>query len=199
MSKKEEIIKIASQKFAKYGFDGVSMESIAQKAKITKAAIYYHFKNKNELFEAILTNKIIELGENLEQCKYEDPKENLKCYILILAKIFEKYPCFAAILAHEFVNCGKNLNENIIKILAFNVFSKLISILKEGIEKNIFEIENPFTVQLMIISSLIMNQTTENLRKKISRYINITTETDIKPIANSIYKKVLKAISKEKE
>jgi len=78
-----------------------------------------------------------------------------------------------------------------------NVFSKLVSILEEGIKKDIFEIDNPFTIQLMIISALIMNQTTEHLREKISKYINIPVETNIQPIANSIYKKILKAISKE--
>jgi len=49
----------------------------------------------------------------------------------------------------------------------------------------------------MIISSLLMNQTTENLRKKISQYIDIPVKTDIQTIAKSIHEKVLKAISKE--
>ena len=100
-------------------------------------------------------------------------------------------------MAHEFVNGGKNLNENLIRILSLNVFKKLVNILNKGVKKDIFEINNPFTVQLMIISSLLMNQTTENLRKKISQYIDIPVKTDIQTIAKSIYEKVLKAISKE--
>ena len=197
MSKKEEILKIASQAFAKYGYEGVSMDFIAKKAGITKAAIYYHFKSKHELFETILTKRITELGENLKICKFTNPKENLKCYIFTTAEIYKKYPCFAAILAHEFVNGGKNLNENLIRILSLNVFKKLVNILNKGVKKDIFEINNPFTVQLMIISSLLMNQTTESLRKKISQYIDIPVKTDIQTIAKSIYEKVLKAISKE--
>ena len=197
MSKKEKILKIASQSFARYGYDGVSMDFIARKTGITKAAIYYHFKSKHELFEIILTKRITELGENLKKCEFDNPKENLKCYIFTIADIYTKYPCFAAILAHEFVNGGKNLNENLIRILSLNVFNKLVEILNEGVKKEIFEIDNPFTVQLMIVSSLIMNQTTENLRKKISQYIDMPVKTDIKTIAKSIYEKVLKAISKE--
>jgi len=197
MDKKDEILKIASKYFAKYGFDGVSMEFIAKKVGITKAAIYYHFKSKSEIFETILFKRINELSENLNKCNLDNPKENLKCYILTIAKIYNKYPCFAAILSHEFINGGKNLNENLIKMLSQNVFKKLISILNEGIKKNLFAIDNPFTIQLMIISSLLMNQTTENLRKKVSKYIDIPIENDIETIALSLYKKILKAISKE--
>lgn len=199
MSKKEEIVKIASKYFAKYGYDGVSMDMIAKKAGITKAAIYYHFKSKSELFKVVLLEKINELIELLQTCNHLNPKENLKCYILNIAKIYKKHPCFAAILAHEFVNGGKNLNDEIIKILAKDVFKRLINILNEGKKQNLFKIENPFAVQLMVISSLIMNQTTENLRKKIANYIEMPIQTDIESIANSIYKKTLKAILKEQK
>jgi len=197
MDKKDEILQIASKFFAKYGYNGVSMDSIAKKAGITKAAIYYHFKSKSEIFETVLSKRITELSENLNKCNFDNPKENLRCYIFTIAKIYSKYPCFAAILSHEFINGGKNLNENLIKILSQNIFKKLISILNEGIKRNLFEIENPFAIQLMITSSLLMNQTTENLRKKISKYIEMPVETDIESIAKSLYKKILKAISKE--
>ncbi len=196
MNKKEEILKIASREFAKYGFTGVSMDAIAKKAGISKAAIYYHFKNKASLFEEVVMPKVQKLIDEIYSFEDKDPKEELKHYIASYAKIFRKYPCFAAVLAHEFVDGGRDLSDEIIKNLS-KVFKKLITILKKGQEKNIFQIDNPFSIQLMIVSSLIMHQTTKNLRKRISKYIEIELNPGIEDIANAIYQKILKAILKE--
>ena len=196
MNKKEDILKIASKEFAKYGFGGVSMDTIAKKAGITKAAIYYHFKNKASLFEEVVMPKVKKLIEEICSFENKDPREELKHYINSYAKIFSKYPCFAAILAHEFVDGGRNLSDEIIKHLS-KVFKKLIIILKKGEERNIFKIDNPFSIQLMIVSSLIMHQSTKPLRKRISKYIDIELNPSIEDIANAIYQKILKAISKE--
>ena len=196
MNKKEEILKIASKEFAKYGYRGVSLEKIAKKADISKAAIYYHFKNKNELFEEVIMPKLKKLIDEVYLCNFDDPRKELKCYICAFSKTFKKHPCFASLLAHEFVDGGRDLNDEIIKNLS-KVFKRLVQILKRGQEKGIFNIENPFSIQLMIVSTLIMHQTTKDLRKRISKYIEIEINPDIKDIAKSLYKKVLKAISKE--
>jgi len=196
MSKKEEILKIASKEFAKYGYKGVVLDRIAKKANITKAAIYYHFKNKQDLYENVLSSKIEELVSKIKSCNNQNPIEDLKCYISVFATTFKKYPCFASILAHEFVDGGRNLSENILKNLS-QIFNTLVTILNNGVEKKVFEIDNPFTIQLMIVSSLIMNQTTKELRKKISKFIEIPINPNIEDISNSLTQKILKAISKD--
>ncbi len=196
MNKKDEILKIASREFAKYGYNGVSMDTIAKKAGISKAAIYYHFKSKSSLFEEVVMPKVQKLIDEIYSFENEDPKEELKHYINSYAKIFRRYPCFAAVLAHEFVDGGRDLSDEIIKNLS-KVFKKLLNVLQKGQKKNIFQIENPFSIQLMIVSSLVMHQTTKPLRKRISKYIEIELNPAIEDIANAIYQKILKAISKE--
>ena len=196
MNKKDEILKIASREFAKYGYTGVSMDTIAKKAGISKAAIYYHFKNKASLFEEVVMPKVQKLIDEIYSFEDKDPKEELKHYIASYAKIFRKYPCFAAVLAHEFVDGGRDLSDEVIKNLS-KVFKTLLIILKKGEEKSIFNLDNPFSIQLMIVSSLIMHQSTKPLRKRVSKYIDIELNPDIKDIADAIYNKILKAISKE--
>ena len=196
MSKKEEILKIASKEFAKYGYKGISLERIAKKAGISKAAIYYHFENKAALFEEVIMPKLQKLMDEVYLCNSNNPKENLKCYIFAFSKTFTKHPCFAALLSHEFVDGGRDLSDEVIKNIS-KIFKKLISILEEGKKKEIFELDNPFSVQLIIVSSLIMHQTTKDLRKRVSKYLDMSLEPDIKDIADSLSKKILKAISKE--
>lgn len=47
---KEDIEDAALDLFCRKGFDGASVDEITALAGITKGALYYHFKDKNELF-----------------------------------------------------------------------------------------------------------------------------------------------------
>jgi AcrR family transcriptional regulator len=51
--KRESILAAAFERFSRYGFRRTSMEDIAQQAGISRAAIYLHFKNKEEVFHAL--------------------------------------------------------------------------------------------------------------------------------------------------
>jgi len=53
-STRDKIIKEAENLFSKYNYNSVSLNDIALKNKITKAAFYYHFKSKEELFVEII-------------------------------------------------------------------------------------------------------------------------------------------------
>lgn len=49
-TKRKLIINAAIEEFHKNGFGGTSMDIISKKANVSKATIYNHFKNKEELF-----------------------------------------------------------------------------------------------------------------------------------------------------
>ncbi len=51
---KKQIIKTARKLFSKYTYLGVSMSDIAKKLHITKAALYYHFTGKAEIYKKVL-------------------------------------------------------------------------------------------------------------------------------------------------
>jgi AcrR family transcriptional regulator len=45
---------IALELFAAQGFDGTALQQIADRLGVTKAALYYHFKSKDELLNAVV-------------------------------------------------------------------------------------------------------------------------------------------------
>lgn len=51
---RQKILKAARQEFAKKGFDGARVDSIAAKAKVNKNMLYHYFGGKDELFIAVL-------------------------------------------------------------------------------------------------------------------------------------------------
>ncbi|HEY7947592.1 MAG TPA: TetR family transcriptional regulator, partial [Acidimicrobiales bacterium] len=49
------IVAAAVARFTAQGFTRTSMDSIAEAARVTKGAVYHHFRDKAELFEAVFT------------------------------------------------------------------------------------------------------------------------------------------------
>ena len=69
---KKYITEAARQLFSEFSYLGVSMNSIAQKLNITKAALYYHFTGKKEIYEKVLDNVFNDLSLSISQALKED-------------------------------------------------------------------------------------------------------------------------------
>jgi AcrR family transcriptional regulator len=59
---RSRILDVARAAFVERGFADVSMQEIANAAGLTKAAIYYHFTDKEELFQCVLIAEIDRLS-----------------------------------------------------------------------------------------------------------------------------------------
>mgnify|MGYP006304709599 CR=1 FL=1 len=53
---KLHILKAAVELFAKKGYAAATLSEIAEKAAVTRGAIYHHFENKQTLFIELLKN-----------------------------------------------------------------------------------------------------------------------------------------------
>jgi AcrR family transcriptional regulator len=56
----------ARKLFTKKGYSGVNTEQLVESARVTKGALYHHFANKKELYEAVVEDVEQELVEKLE-------------------------------------------------------------------------------------------------------------------------------------
>jgi AcrR family transcriptional regulator len=50
------ILDAAEQLFGENGFDATTVDTVAQTAAVAKGAVYHHFKDKADLFEAVFEN-----------------------------------------------------------------------------------------------------------------------------------------------
>jgi len=50
---RERILEVASDLFIEQGYDATSLREIAEKIGVTKAALYYHFTNKQDILRAL--------------------------------------------------------------------------------------------------------------------------------------------------
>ena len=55
--KRYEIVEIAKDIFARFGFKKTTVEEIAKAARKTKSSLYYYFNNKEEIFQAVIEHE----------------------------------------------------------------------------------------------------------------------------------------------
>jgi AcrR family transcriptional regulator len=68
---REKILDAAKSLFIQQGYHGLAMRQISEAVGVSKAALYYHFKDKEELFLAILETYLLELETALDRIMAE--------------------------------------------------------------------------------------------------------------------------------
>lgn len=96
---RERILQAAVKIFAEKSFEGSRVEEIAYAAGVTKSLIYYHFKNKDAILEALTENFINEymniINDNkseTHQEKAENSPSRMKNVYYELQRIFRREP-----------------------------------------------------------------------------------------------------------
>lgn len=79
------IIEEATKLFKKYGYNKIVMEDIAQAVRKGRSTIYIYYKNKEEIFDAILQKEMESFFAELQQSlpNYSSAEEKLKAYCQI--------------------------------------------------------------------------------------------------------------------
>ncbi|MCF8070127.1 MAG: TetR/AcrR family transcriptional regulator [Desulfobacterales bacterium] len=152
----KEILRVAKREFIKKGYDGATIREIAGKAKLTPAALYFYFKNKDELFGTILEEVYQkELDALIEASKSEDT-----IYNRLLAVIKTYYEFILKEEANILEVKLKNLKlppplRHRIEKQSTDTFGIVIDIIKEGIKDGSITPEtDPVTISFSLFSTM---------------------------------------------
>lgn len=82
LQRRQHIITAAAAVFARDGFDKASLDDIAARCELSKAALYYYFSGKEELFISVLQKGFDEFIEKIENAaKGDSVREKIKAII----------------------------------------------------------------------------------------------------------------------
>src|SRR5574343_1066918 len=89
-----QLLQIACRFFARYGYKGTSLRDIAEEAQITKAALYYHFPNKNSLYERIVLEGVRVLVDEVSEAtaRATSARDKLRAFMMTTAEIYVRDP-----------------------------------------------------------------------------------------------------------
>ena len=79
--KRRDILAAATRLFTEQGYDGTSVDDIAQAAGVSKQTVYSHFKSKDDLFRSCVAGKISMYGLEASQLPQDDDFDTVLAHI----------------------------------------------------------------------------------------------------------------------
>lgn len=148
--------------FARYGYQGTSIDRIAREAGVTKGAIYYHYKDKNDLLSAAVADRVAEFEERVQTaCADADPEKALRSVVAVSIEhaLSHDRPRFAIKLMVEAIDTNAPLTEEMRGMMRrFRAF--LRNIVRAGQESGAFRADaDADAVAAMLTSTVIGAET----------------------------------------
>ena len=111
---RDSILKAATQIFAKYGYDGGSVEKISKAANSFDRMIYYYFGNKEGLFIEVIEGIYRRMNEAESKLKLntDAPVQALKEVIDFVLSYYQKHPEFVTLLNTENLHQGRHISKS---------------------------------------------------------------------------------------
>ncbi|HJX03740.1 MAG TPA: TetR/AcrR family transcriptional regulator [Dehalococcoidia bacterium] len=142
ISRREEIIKAAARIFAAKGYHGTTLDEIAREIGVSKPALYYHIKNKEEILKEIV-GRIMEPMETVARVGRSGipPRQRIAQMIRMLVQ-FAAERQEITLIALELNKILPTRSREALKKRRKDVEEVLIETLDEGIKKGDFKTGN---------------------------------------------------------
>ena len=135
---KRRIFNTALKLFAEKGYDSTSIEEITAVSGVAKGTLYYHFSNKEEILDLLLTEGMKLLSNSIEikikNCS--TATEKIQQLILLQIKVIVKYENLINIVLTQF--WGKDKKNIKCQKCVYEYIAILEKVIQEGIENGEF-------------------------------------------------------------
>ncbi len=147
----KKIIEAAKEVFLSQGFENTTMQSIANKAKISRTSLNYYYRTKDKLFEAIIKDIINIFVPRLK--KIAKSKVNLQTRIELIIDLYTEFiiqnPLYPNFILMEI----KMRPKNFIKIISLEIESiDELNQMSININNDLKKINPPINLQTLILS-----------------------------------------------
>ncbi|WP_017758774.1 TetR family transcriptional regulator [Pseudacidovorax intermedius] len=138
---REAILRAATKVFARYGYEGGSVEKISRAAKSYDRMIYYYFGSKEGLFVAVLEG-IYQRMDEAEAAMALDmarPVEALTEVIRFVLGYYRRNPDFVTLLNTENLHKGRHIAKSVrAREYSSRAVAVIASILESGMVQGLF-------------------------------------------------------------
>lgn len=153
------ILQAAVREFAREGVAGARTDAIARSARVNKALLYYYFKDKEALYQAVLDDVFTGVRSAIHDALSQalPPRKRLVAYVHAHFDYIASNLLFPRIVQAEFLRAGRdpaNL-KRIAKTYFFPVFSEIAKLLQEGESSGEFRHVNPLHFIPSMISVIV--------------------------------------------
>lgn len=150
--RKNEILDAADELFGRKGFDGTSTNDILEKVGIARGTLYYHFKSKGEIMDALIERYSIRLLETAKEIAAEKSIPVVERIINVVMALNISGGSSEEIMEHIHRPQNALMHQKIQKVIINGVPPILTEIIREGIEQGLFSTPYPYECMEMVVA-----------------------------------------------
>ena len=152
---RESIINAATQIFTRFGFKKTSMDDIAKSLRMGKSSIYYYFKGKEEIFQAVVDKEAdqLRLKVNKILSSNDDTMSKLRSYVKLRMDLIKQLSNYMEILKNDDL-MNLTLTEKIRKKYDDEEVTIIKRILEEKNEKGLFKVKDLNLSSLAVVVAM---------------------------------------------
>lgn len=155
-----EIMEAASHRMDKFGIQELTIKNLASDLSLSEAALYRHFKSKNEILLGLLTYFILEMKARLTVIINNHEKqvsELLKCVFVSQLNTFVQKPAIVSVIFSEGIfQFNTELSKKVSAMMAI-MQKKINTLIKRGQDEGVYaKLLGADTITTIIMGSMRM-------------------------------------------
>lgn len=135
------ILKAARREFARLGYGGARVDTIAERAQANKRMIYHYFGGKEALFTAVLEEAYLDIRQAEQRLDLADlePEAAMDRLVEFTWRYYLRNPEFLSLVNSENLHRARHVKKSTAIRMAFPPFVEMVqSIIERGVEKGVF-------------------------------------------------------------
>ena len=149
--RRNEILNAANELFAQKGFDGTSTNDILEKVGIARGTLYYHFKSKEDIMDALIERYSVRLIGAAQEIAADKSIPVVERIIRVIMALNISDGSTQEIMEHIHKPQNALMHQKIQKVLINGVTPILADIIREGITQGLFNTPFPYECMEMVM------------------------------------------------
>jgi len=170
----------AVAEFAEHGIAGARTDAIAREAHVNKALLYYYFKDKDALYEAVLDHVFSGLRARVMPVLECDlpPRQKMLEYLGAYFDYIAANPRFPRVVQSEWMRSGEGTSrmQRVAQEYFRPIFEKVAEVLREGIRTGEFRALNPLDFLPSVAAMIVFYFSAAPLMKTLMKLDPLSEE-----------------------
>lgn len=152
--RRNEILDAADELFGRKGFDATSTNDILEKVGIARGTLYYHFKSKEDIMDALIERYSVRLlgaAQEIAADRSIPVIERMVCVVRAL-NLSGDDGSSKEIMEHIHKPQNALMHQKIEKVVINGVTPILTGLIREGIEQGLFSTPFPYECMEMVVA-----------------------------------------------
>jgi len=151
------VFRAAAAEFAERGFEAARVDRIAQRARVNKAMLYYHFRSKEGLYLEVLRDMFRAVALRTRAIADGADAADVKLDIWIAAIVGEAAarPWFPPIMLRELASGAPHIDEATFTMMN-DVYLAVRDVIVQGQQDGTFRDADPLLTYFMILPSILI-------------------------------------------